>query len=88
MDKKQISIHKFIRIGKDRRSKRVRGLYNSGSFSLALKPALEAYVLGEFIYMWVPIAKTKGNQIKTTFIRYRLNSQKAIKDFVVAGGTI
>lgn len=90
MDKKQISIHKFMRIAKDRRSKRVRGLYSSASFILALEKSIDAYVLGEFIYMWVPIGKSKynSNRIKTTFLRYRLGSPKAIKECVIAGGTI
>lgn len=93
MSKKQISFHKFQRIARNKNSIKVRGLYLSASFSLSKIPAkvdqaISAYILGDFIYIWRKCKKQKGNMIKTCFMRYKLNSDSAIQDWVMPGGKI
>lgn len=94
MSKKQISVYKFLRIAKNKKSVKVRGLYLSASFSLSSNPIgelempIEAYTLGDHIYMWKKSKKQSGNYLKTHFVRYKLGSVEAKKDWVSSGGKI
>lgn len=90
MSKKQISVYKFLRVARNKKSVKVRGLHSSASFSLPknYEQSLEAYVLDGFIYMWLKRNKQEGNRIKTYFVRYELGSNKAIQDFVTIGGRV
>ena len=84
--KKQISVHKFLRVAKDKNSIKVRGLYFSAPFCLA--QAIEAYVLGDFVYMWRKCNTNKSPTTKTCFMRYRLGSNCPLENTVFAGGRV
>lgn len=85
-NKKQISVHKFLRVAKNKNSIKVRGLYFSAPFYLS--QAIEAYVLGDFIYMWRRCKTKKSFTTKTCFMRYKFNSTEAFGDCVAAGGRV
>ena len=94
-DKKQISVYKFDRMKRDPRSIRVRGLIQShrGSvstpFSFAhITEAIDAYKLGEHIYMWIRSDKSAGDRLTLFFVRYKLDSPKANADCVACGGRL
>lgn len=86
--KKQISVHKFLRIANNPNSKKVKGLYSAALYIPEMEQAIEAYSMGEYIYMWRKCHKQSGNQLKTYFVRYRKGSFKANQEFVVEGGRV
>lgn len=86
--KRQISVHKFLRIAKNPNAVKIKGLYSAALYIPEVDQALEAYRLGEFIYMWRKCAKQEGNKIKTYFVRYRKGSIKAHQEYVLDGGRV
>lgn len=86
--KKQISVHKFLRIAKNPNSKRVRGLYSAALYIPEMEESIEAYSLGDHIYMHRKCDKQCGNTLRTFFVRYRKGSFKANQEFVLEGGRV
>lgn len=86
--KKQINVHKFLRVAKDPLAIKVKGLYARRLYVNELEVAIEAYVLGDFLYMWKKCEKQSGNKLNTYFARYNLTMPTRFKEYVVPGGRI
>lgn len=88
MRKKQINVHKFLRIAKDPLSVKVKGLYAERLHRPDLDIAIEAYIKGDFIYMWRKCNKQTGNKMNTYFARYNLTMGTNGKEYVTSGGRV
>lgn len=86
--KKQINVYKFLRVAKDPRSIKVKGLYSKNLYTQGLDIAIEAYVKDDFLYMWKKCKKQTGNRQKTYFARYNLGLSTFGKEYVTVGGRV
>ena len=86
--KKQVSVHKFLRIARNSKSVKIRGLYCSALYSHEAIQAIEAYEFDGFLYMLRKCDKQEGNRLKTYFVRYKIGSYKADREFPINGGKV
>jgi len=83
-----VSVHKFLRIAKNPKSLKVKGLYSATLYSPAVEQALEAYEFEGFLYMFRLCKKQAGNRLKTYFVRYKMGEYKADREFPINGGKV
>lgn len=86
--KRQINVHKFLRVAKDPRSVQVKGLYSAALHIPEVEQALEAYQMDGFIYMWRKCKNQSGNNLKTYFVRYKLGTSSSKREYVLSGGRV
>jgi hypothetical protein len=86
--KKQISVYKFMRIRKHLKAKKIRGLYSSALCIPEVQEALESYELDGFIYMFRQCEKQNGDRLKAYFVRYKIGTYRANREYILNGGSI
>lgn len=84
--KKQISVHKFLRIAKNPNSIKVRGLYSAAPHIPEVEQSLEAYKMGDFLYMFRKCKNQQGNNLKTYFVKYNMKCRRVNDEWVMSGG--
>jgi len=63
-------------------------LYCAALYSPEPVSAIEAYEFDGFLYMFRKCDKQEGNRLKTYFVRYKIGSYKADREFPINGGNV